>query len=123
MCMPFELVEMEGTVAEIECGTVMNKLKWHTHHPDKCRIRNRWLKKKGSSTTTSTPTNANANISEENGAHNTSNSESTDDTNTTDASVPTQDVQDLLANAINLVTNNDVAKDLMCDALNAFNNM
>lgn len=106
-----------------DCPLHLNKLKWHTHHPDKCRIRNRWLKEKGSSTTTSTPTDATANISEENGAYNASNSESTDDTNTTDASVPTQDVQALLANAINLVTNNDVAKDLMCDALNAFNDM
>ena len=80
------------------------------------------MKEKGS-TTNPTSADASANISEENGAYDTSTSNSTDDTATTDASVPTQDVQALLANAINLVTDNDVAKDLMCDALNSFNNM
>jgi len=105
-----------------DCPLHLNKLKWHTHHPDKCRIRSRWLKEKDS-TTNSTSEDASANISEENGAYDTTTSASTDDTATTDASVPTQDAQALLANAINLVTDNDVAKDLMLDALNAFSNM
>jgi hypothetical protein len=112
-----------------DCPLHLNKLKWHTHHPDKCSIRNHWLKQKDSLTTISTTVDTTASISEENSAYHGSTSELTNNTNTTETnlnpnpSVPTQDVKALLANAINLVTNNDIAKDLMCDALNAFNNM
>ena len=95
------------------------------HHRDLCRIRNRWLKDKGSHPTTSNPNEATANITDENRSHDESISQSSDASSTTSTSTPTltQDVQVLLANAMNMVTDNDVAKDFICDAINACNDL
>jgi len=106
-----------------DCPLHRNKLKWHSHHPDQYRIRNRWLKEKVFPPTTSVVNDATARITEENQAYNTSNSQDYDASSTTSTPPLTQDVQVLLANAMNLVTDNDVAKDFICDAINACNNI
>ena len=97
-----------------------NKLKWHTHHPDQCRICNRWMKDKDSSSSPPADADAAANISVENNVYEAGNLIS-DETSTTSSSKPNQDVQAILATAMNLVTDNDIAKDFICDASNACN--
>lgn len=107
-----------------DCPLHRNKLKWHTHTPDQCRIRTRWLKGKDSSSPPTVKPDAAAHISEENLAYDASNSTSTDTDTTSIAPVqPTQDVQALLATAMNLVADNGVVKDFICDAINAYNNL
>lgn len=37
-------IDYNGTTFHFcDCTLYQNKLKWHTHHPHKCRIYNRWL--------------------------------------------------------------------------------
>ena len=93
------------------------------HPPDKCRICNRWLKDKGLPALPSVHINEAANISDENQAYDDNNSQSSNDNSTSLSSMPTQDVQALLVSTMNLVSANDVVKDLICDALNAFNDL
>lgn len=54
-----------------DCTIFCNKLKWHTHHPDKCLLYNKWLKKTvdNKSIATSSTTDATTNLSKENIAY------------------------------------------------------
>ena len=103
-----------------DCPLHKNKLKWHTHHPDKCRIRNKWLKEKTSPGTT--PPDASANLSEENDAYGNSSTVSEDTSELTPPNI-TSDVQALLASALNLCGDNDVLRDSIADAINNASDM
>ena len=117
-------LDHDGTTFHFcDCPLHRNKLKWHTHHPDKCHTRNCWLKDKGSPTLPSNVTAAASNISDKNRAYEGVNSQSSYDISASSSSNPTQNVQALPASAMNLVTDNDVVKDLICDALNASNDL
>ena len=78
---------------------------------------------KGPPTTTSVANEATANTTDENQAYDASNTQSSDASSATSTPSLTQDVQVLLANAMDLVTDNDVAKEFICDAINACNDL
>ena len=98
-----------------DCPLHKNKLKWHTHHPEKCRLRNKWIKEKDSHG--STPLNASANISVENEAYENPSTVSDDTSDLTSTNIAS-DVQALLASAMNLCGDNDVLRDSIADAIN-----
>jgi len=115
------LVHDGNTFYFCDCPLHRNKLKWHTHHPDKCRIRNRWLKEKDTKSP-ATDATASSNISVENDAYDDT-SPSADDTSASSSANSNQSnpgIQALLASAMNLVIDNDVAKDFICETLNAY---
>ena len=97
-----------------DCPLHKNKLKWHTHHPDKCRLRAKWMKTKSSSDVVDN--DATANVGEN--ADSTSVADTSESSSSLNPSTST-DVQALLASAMNLVSDNDVLKDIISDALNA----
>jgi len=99
----------------------MNRLKWHTHSPEKCCTKLCWLKNKDGKSDGDKSNAATANVSDENDAYDTSDG-TKDEPNSNDfSSNPSNpsDLQALLASAMNLVSDNDVLKDHIADALNA----
>ena len=78
---------------------------------------------KGPPSTTSVPNEATANVAEENQAYDARNSQSSDAPSVTSTPRLTQYAQVLIANSMNLVTDNDVAKDLICDVIDACNDL
>ena len=95
-----------------------NCMRWHTHPTDKCRTRERWLKKKQDGNL-EIKDEALVIVSEENelntsAAPNSTNSGSTSST----ASSNPSDIQALLASAMNLVQDNGVPRDHIVDAIN-----
>ena len=102
-----------------DCPLHRNRLKWHTHTVDKCRTRIRWLKTKNGSD------NDNTAHQRERDNANTANLGETDDLpveSIVDAesspSLPTQDVQALLASALNICGDNDILRDQIATAIN-----
>lgn len=74
-----------------DCPLRRNKLKRHTHHPNKCYIHNCWLKEKGTHTPNPTDMDATANTSEENNAYD-SNSQASENLSLSGTSTPIEDV-------------------------------
>ena len=98
-----------------DCPLHRNKLKWHTHHPDKCRLRNKWIKEKA----TDTPSpDASAHILVENEAYENTSTITDDTTDQSTTTTTGSDVQALLASAMNLCGDNDVLRDSIADAIN-----
>ena len=89
------------------------KIKWHTHKTEVCRVRKIWLKKEAEGTTDNAPP-AEANVTES--------ETETISTVTPENSVNSTDIHALLASAMNLVTDNDVVRDYIAEAINAANN-
>jgi hypothetical protein len=90
-----------------DCPTHRNKIKWHTHTPEICRTRIKWLENKGSAPI--------ANIADDDAAD--------DATSVADDAHAGQDITGLLAHAFNLAGGNDEVKDLIAEALNAAANI
>ena len=90
-----------------------DKIKWHTHKHDVCRVRKIWIKKEAEGKSDNAPP-AEANITEA--------EEDTVSTVTPENSVNSADIHALLASAMNLVTDNDVVRDYIAEAINAANN-
>ena len=82
-----------------------DKMKWHRHSADKCRTRKKWLEKQ-------TESNKHDELSP------TANVEDTNDTKDTDNG-SSKDVTSMLASVLDLVSDNDVARDYVAEALNA----
>lgn len=99
-----------------DCTLHRNKMKWHTYHPDKCHLRNKWLKEKDAPPTIDN--DASNNLSKENDAYNGTLS-TTEDACNSSTTTTNSDVQALLASVLNLCADNDVVKDMISDALNA----
>ena len=89
-----------------------DKIKWHTHKAEVCRVRKIWLKKEAEGTTDAPPAEANVTETETD----------TVSTVTPENSVNSADIHALLASAMNLVTDNDVVRDYIAEAINATNN-
>ena len=90
----------------------------HIRTAQKCRTRNRWLRKKNEATSTNANNSYTANVANTQVAQ--SNSASNLEENT---SVPTQDVQSLLATKLNIVVDNDELRDKITAALTTTTNM
>ena len=102
-----------------DCPKHRDNIRWHKHHPDQCRTRQRWLANGGGSIP---PPIANV------GAETpTTNSVLTDPSGAPSSLTPapapppdtTSDVTALLADALQLMSDNPLARDLIADALNA----
>ena len=92
-----------------DCPLHCNRLKWHTHTVDKCRTRIRWLQKnEGDDNKSTTNGDDTANLG-------TTNDSPLDPIIDTEASpsppLPSQDVQALLASALNICGDNDILRD------------
>ena len=114
-----KLTHNDTTFYFCDCPLHCNKLKWHTHHPDQCRLRKRWLKDNDSAPP-STTTTALANLAEEHNDNDDTIPQPIDNSSPSSPNSSHSDVQALLASAINLATYNEVVRDLICDALNAY---
>ena len=90
-----------------------DKIKWHTHKTEVCRVRKIWLKKEAEGTADNAPP-AEANVTES--------ETETVSTVTPENSVISTDIHALLASAMNLVTDNNVVRDYIAEAINAANN-
>lgn len=102
-----------------DCPNHRRKIKWHTHPPDQCRTRARWLETKDSTPSAANPASA----------HLATGSAGVPADIHDDATAPTvassitdrSDVTALLAHALSRISDNDLARDLVGDALNAIN--
>ena len=90
------------TLHYCDCPKHLKSLHWHTHKPADCRTRQRWIKAQARDT-------AQANL-----AGNAQPGEANDA-----AHQPNQQIQTLLASALNMTSDNDVVCDTIADALNA----
>ena len=97
-----------------DCPTHRNRLKWHNHTVEECRTRIRWLKKIATDSTSQEPLDANLGVNADDPAENTM-----DGDTTSDPTADSNNIQALLASAMNLVTGNDVLRDHIAEALNA----
>ena len=87
-----------------------DRAKWYIHAAVDCSVRKKWLKKQdedGASASNATETNT-SDVTEEDA--------NSDDGNDDE---PQQDIDVLLATAMNLVTDNDVVRDYIANAINA----
>ena len=91
-----------------DAPTHLNKIKWHTHTTDSCRVRKLWLKSKTDNDS------AVANVGDAESPTPPDNDES--DTNNSPSPLVA-----LLASAMNMATDNDIVKDLIANAINATN--
>ena len=96
-----------------DCPNHRNGIHWHTHPAEACRTRNRWLKTKENDS------KPNANIAEELPDELANKEEPPQDDNNDNKGSQQSDVIGLLAAALNMTQNNEIAKDLIADALNA----
>lgn len=85
-----------------DCPIHRSRIKWHTHKPDDCKTRTRWLADKEGSTTTPSPPTANV-----------------ADTDTDDAAAPADDATALLASVMNRLTGNAEAQASIADAIHS----
>ena len=87
-----------------------DRAKWHTHAAADCSVRKKWLRKQDEDGTSGSPgTEVNANEIIESDT-------TSDDDNDNE---PQQDINALLATALNLVTDNDIVRDYIANAINA----
>ena len=108
--------EYEGkTFHFCNAPTHRNRIKWHTHPADKCRVRKLWLKSKESGDVNEAPNFAAT-------ANNAETIIDVDATAPTNADTQPTNVQALLASALNLVKDNVVARDYIAEAMNAMPN-
>ena len=91
-----------------DASTYLNKLKWHTHAVDTCRVRKFWLKPKEDKDL------ALANVGD-------AEPPTPPDNDASDGNNHPSELTALLASAMNMVTDNDVVKDLIANAINASN--
>ena len=102
-----------------DCPKHRDKIKWHQHPPDQCRTRQRWLANGGGSAPPPI-----ANVGDDSP---TANSPLTNPSAPPSLATPTpapppaqtSDVTALLADALQLMSDNPIARDLIADALNA----
>lgn len=94
-----------------DCPTHRNKIKWHTHKPEICRTRLKWLETDGKAPI------ANTGVGDD--------IDDDDVTSLTEpSSVPDEnDITGLLANALSLAGDNAEVTDLIAEALNAASNL
>ena len=97
-----------------DCPNHRDNIHWHTHPTATCRTRHRWLKAQAKES----KSKANANVAEEppNEGEQQEQNEPTMDVNTQENG---NNVIGLLAAALTMVGDNEIAKDLIADALNA----
>ena len=98
-----------------DCPNHRNNIHWHTHPTDTCRTRARWLKAQANN-----KSKVNANVAEESTEEEPQQEKDgqNDDNNT---QTNESNVVGLLAAALSMVGDNEIAKDLIADALNAIN--
>ena len=97
-----------------------NRVKWHTHSPDECRVRKDWLKKNKNKTSD----DAEGHVGEAELIPDSSSTSGSSQTSTlTPASNSTEatGLHALLASAMNMVNDNDVLRDYIAEAINAAN--
>jgi hypothetical protein len=82
-----------------------DKQKWHTHSPDECRLRKKWLE-------SNTPVGANAILDDDA-------PEPPQDEESTAQDAPANPLAAMLANALTLASDNSEASELISEALNA----
>ena len=101
-----------------DCPNHRDRVKWHTHPAETCRTRKRWLANKKAKIT------ANEGIVDEDSKEQANDNEDEKQSNKEDLPVESDpvtvpaDVTTLLANALNLLSDNPVARDLVADAIN-----
>jgi hypothetical protein len=96
-----------------DCPTHRDKLKWHTHTAETCRTRQNWLENKGGRPA-GRPA-ANPGIADD--------ADDDPTANVADAPDIGHDITTLLANAMNLTGDNNAAKELIAEALNAIHHI
>ena len=96
-----------------DCPNHRGGIHWHTHPADACRTRARWLK------TNEKNTKPNANVAEEPSTEPKNEEAPIQDSNDTTQDTTHSDVIGLLAAALNMTGDNEIAKDLIADALSA----
>ena len=114
--------EYEGkTFHFCDAPTHRNRIKWHTHPADKCRVRKLWLKSKESSNSTNA-LNSNATANNAETITEVNNTEGNNTAAPTDADTHPPNIQALLASALNLVKDNVVIRDYIAEAMNTVSN-
>ena len=96
-----------------DCPNHRGGIRWHTHPADACRTRACWLKMKEKDT------KPNANIAEEPSTESTNEEIPVQDSNDATQDTKHSDVIGLLVAALNMTGDNELAEDLIADALNA----
>ena len=91
-----------------DAPTHLNKMKWHAHVIESCRVRKFWLKSKEGDDS------AFANVGD-------AESPTTPDNVESDNNETPSELVALLASAMNMATDNDIVKDLIANAINASN--
>ena len=97
------------------------RIKWHTHSPADCRVRQKFLQKKSGKEGSSIDEPA-ANLVDTTGDDSFTIPESNVDEESSNADSPSN-LHALLATAMNLVTDNDVVRDYIAEAINAANSI
>ena len=96
-----------------------DRAKWHTHSAETCRTRKRWLKNKKKITANE----ADIDNDTDEVPSDTSEEETPEPKPDDATSSASKDVTSLLATALNLLSDNPQARDLIADAINAAQNM
>ena len=97
-----------------DCPNHRNRIKWHKFKPEDCKVRTRWLENKKKKV----KTEANEGIVNDNDADDEHDVKEDEDEPVSDFSSSSDPVV-LLASALNLLSDNPIARDLVADALNA----
>jgi hypothetical protein len=101
------------------CPTHRDSIKWHTHAPDTCRVRQKWLAGEGSEGASAGNPTATANAALDKTPDDASQGTKETDLTSLTQSSGAPDVISLLANALSSIGDNPIAKDLIADALTA----